>query len=92
MNVSKSGRPIEQEWGEVAGRSAHSTNTNAIDKLAEAVWRRVIGWEGAELPGGHQCAVKAPTTDTADDCPLYREIHDEIVMWAKARTKEEQKP
>jgi hypothetical protein len=62
-------------------------NENAIDALAKAIWLRVIGWEDASLSPGHACT-PASHSDDPDDCPLFREIHDEITMWATARTKE----
>lgn len=57
-------------------------NTSAIDSLAESVWRRVIGYEQPEAHFG--CATNDP-----DDCGLFREIHDEITMWASKQAKEE---
>jgi hypothetical protein len=55
-------------------------NGTKIDELAESVWRRVIGYE-------HACGLD--NTGDPDDCPLFREIHDEITMWATKQTKED---
>lgn len=58
-------------------------NTNAIDNLAESVWRRVMAWDDHDISQGHR---DCPTSDP-DECGLFREIHDEITSWAKAQVK-----
>jgi len=63
-------------------------NETAIDRLAESVWRRVVGWEESEMNEPHgDCCVTGVTSGDPDDCPLFREIHDEITMWATKRAK-----
>jgi len=63
-------------------------NVSVIDELAEVIWRRVVGWEESEMnqPHGECCKVSQITPADPDDCPLFREIHDEITLWAKSRT------
>lgn len=61
-------------------------DTSAIEDLAESVWRRVIGWDEYEHSSRHaDCVLKGVDPD---GCPLFREIHDEITMWATKQTKE----
>lgn len=56
-------------------------NENAIDSLAESVWMRVMAWDDHSDIAGHvECAESDP-----DDCGLYREIRDSIVLWANAQ-------
>ena len=61
-------------------------NGNKIDELAEAVWRRVIGYERSMATG--TCHPGCPELAGPDDCGLYRAIWDEINTWATGQTKE----
>jgi len=60
-------------------------NESAIDNLAESVWRRVVACVGTDECCHEKHEKNEEFITDPDDCGLYREIRDAIVLWANAR-------